>query len=165
MTAPDQQPPKPGTDDDRLDVPRDHTEARVRDLDGPGSISNDAAQERAKGARYRATWTAHYASFKGEATTDETVLELSRVMAAATFHPSIVEKLEGALELEPGELLSGAFFIPRAALGSLEAEVTIFHPRRCRFVSAAVKTLESDELDEIVRALSILRDWRPEASR
>jgi len=158
------------------DVPRGHAKTTVPLQDS--ADLDPVAQARRDGSLpgYRAKWAPAYDATPVEEDLDddepgpdevtrELMLELSRVNAKSTFTSSIVGKLERALDLEAGELLSGALPIPRAAMDSLEADVTIFHPQQRRYVSVVVKTLESDELDEIARALSILRDWRKELPR
>jgi hypothetical protein len=87
--------------------------------------------------------------------------ELSIAVAAGVVPRSFIAVMEERLDLRPGELYSGAFPIMQSTRTSTQAELTIFHPRRERFVSAVIDFLGSEDFAAIANALRILKSWEP----
>lgn len=115
--------------------------------------------------RSRAVWAAHYAAADPATFRDDPYRnELSAAIAEGAFTPSFVPLLEARLELGPGELLSGSVAILQTSRWSSQAEVTIFHPRRRRYMSAVVELLTPEDLSEIADVLRLLRSWQPPAA-
>jgi len=153
-------PKKTSEKRDRHAVPRTAQYERVLSENSPLPIPRKKTRPDGTPERARAVWVEFY-SRQGGGNPNPFFLELSGRIAGLELPPTAVQKLEAALELEPGELLSGTLPIMWAEMTSTKADVMIFHPRRCRYVEAIVDILERADINAIAEAFKLLGAWSP----
>lgn len=128
---------------------------------GPESALRLKASLAAKAVASRKAWEAFYEKKDPRAAAPKPgTAELSAGLARALFTPSMVRALEERFELQPGELTSGVVTVLRMAKRSMQAEATIYDPRRKRYVSAVVELLTLADLAAVADAFRLLKEWR-----